>query len=234
MLDYLSNIELYYSQLIDEKKNQLIVADEEFNHLVKVMRNNIGDIFYVTDGKGKIYKSEILYIEKRLLSAKIIEGYHYPEKNKNIIFCLPKLKHHDRFDFAIEKCVELGITNFIIFDSDRAISKGDKTDRWNKIAIAAMKQSLQSYLPKIEYIKNLKLLSEKDGVKILFEQNSNNYFSELKLDENNKYYFIFGSEGGLTETELSNFDKQNFYKLADNRLRTETAIIKTASLITKL
>ncbi|HZW38030.1 MAG TPA: RsmE family RNA methyltransferase [Ignavibacteriaceae bacterium] len=232
-MEFLSNIELYYTELIDEKKNQLIIADEEYNHLIKVMRHNAGDIFYVTDGKGKIYKCEILFVEKRLLSAGILESYTYPEKNKNIYFCLPKLKHHDRFDFALEKCVELGIINFIIFDSDRAISKGDKSERWYKIAAAAMKQSLQSYLPKIEFIKNLKLLSERGGVKILFEQNSNKSIQEFLLDVNKNYYFIFGPEGGLTEIELSYFAEENYYKLANNRLRTETAIIKAASLLSK-
>ena len=74
---------------------------------------------------------------------------------KNIFFCIPKLKYSDRFEFALEKCTELGITNFIIFDSERSIHKSDKKERWEKIVLSAMKQSLRSYLPNITVINSL-------------------------------------------------------------------------------
>ena len=43
--------------------------------------------------------------------------------------------------------------------------------------------------------------------------------------------FIFGPEGGLTDKELMLFDDDFTYSLGDRRLRTETAIIKVASLL---
>ncbi len=45
------------------------------------------------------------------------------------------------------------------------------------------------------------------------------------------YYFIFGPEGGLSEKELNFFEGENIYKIYDNRLRTETAVISAATLI---
>jgi RsmE family RNA methyltransferase len=50
------------------------------------------------------------------------------------------------------------------------------------------------------------------------------------IDPNKKYCLIFGPEGGLTNDELMLIEPFKKLKLAENRLRTETAIIKAASL----
>ena len=226
----LSHIELYYSP--EEKISDEIISltGEEFKHAVRVMRSKIGDMIYITNGSGLIFKTEVLSIDKDKVSTRIIETIKSENKFENIFFCIPKLKNPDRFKFAIEKCVELGITNFIIFESKRTIAKGTNIKRWEKISLAAMKQSLRAYLPKIKLVKNLSLIAESNGEKIIFEQNAERKF-QLDFEINKKYYFIFGPEGGLTEDELNLFDTELVYSLSDHRLRSETAIVKAASLI---
>lgn len=226
----LSNIELYYSSEYNISGETISLTGDEFNHAVKVMRSKIGDTIYITNGTGLIFKTEILSIKKDKLSAKIIETIKTENKFVNIFFCIPKLKNPDRFKFAIEKCVELGVTNFIIFESKRTVAKGMNIIRWEKIALAAMKQSLRAYLPKIKLAKNLSDIAELNGEKIIFEQNAERKFQfDLEVDE--KHYFIFGPEGGLTVDELKLFDTDLIYSLSDHRLRSETAIVKVASLI---
>ena len=229
-MNRLSNIELYYSSRKEISDETISLTGNEFKHAVKVMRSKIGDAIYITNGAGLIFKTEILSIKKDKLSAKIIETIKTENKFVNIFFCIPKLKNPDRFKFAIEKCVELGVTNFIIFESKRTVAKGMNIIRWEKIALAAMKQSLRAYLPKIKLAKNLSDIAELNGEKIIFEQNAERKFQfDLEVDE--KYYFIFGPEGGLTVDELKLFDTDLIYSLSDHRLRSETAIVKAASLI---
>jgi 16S rRNA (uracil1498-N3)-methyltransferase len=227
---HLSNIELYYSPdgIIN---NQLLIEGEDFNHIIKVMRHSERDIIYVTDGKGNIYESLLNNIKKDSLSAEPLKSYHYENVKQNIYFCIPKLKNPDRFEFALEKCVELGVTNFIIFESRRTISKGEKADRWKKILVSAMKQSLRSYRPGIIIVNSIMEIFSFSGEKIGFEQNSTNMISSIKFIPDVNYYLIFGPEGGLDKDELELFNPLNIYNLAENRLRTETAIIKAASLL---
>ncbi|OGU72119.1 MAG: hypothetical protein A2V93_06045 [Ignavibacteria bacterium RBG_16_34_14] len=226
-MNYLSGVELYFSEKI--KENGLSICYDDYKHIVKVMRHSVGDDIYVTNGKGKIFLSIIKEIKKDSLTASAKRVLQYDNKLANVFFCIPKLKSNERFEFALEKCTELGITNFIIFDSERAMHKSDKRERWQKIVLAAMKQSLRSYLPNINVINSVNEILKLEGRKILLEQNSVNQISKLKINKNEKYYFIFGPEGGFTEEEINLFDEK--YKLAENRLRTETAVVKCASII---
>lgn len=231
--DFLSNIELYYSSPNNFQSGSVKIEGDEAKHILRVMRHVIGDTLHVTDGQGKIAIGDIDKIENGSVELKIKETKKYDNDFANITFCIPRLKNTDRFEFALEKCIELEITNFIVFESERTVAKGEKLERWNKIALAAMKQSLRAYLPKIEFSKSLKEIIKRPGEKILFEQNSNQKFTEYlkKINNDKKYLFIFGPEGGLTDDELNTGNAVEM-KLTENRLRTETAVITTASLIT--
>ncbi|MFI5237432.1 MAG: 16S rRNA (uracil(1498)-N(3))-methyltransferase [Ignavibacteriales bacterium] len=226
---HLSNIELFYTPPVSITGNELILQDDEFHHAVNVMRSSVGNTLYVTDGEGTIYRSEILKIKKNDLAARIVEKFVYGNKAENIFFCIPVLKNPDRLKFAIEKSVELGITNFILFHSKHSLSKKMKPEKFQNTALSAMKQSLRSFLPKIissgfEEIINLKVM------KILFAQSSEKAF-EGNNEEKNPVYFLFGPEGGFDNKELNSVDSKYRYNLSTNRLRSETAIVKCASML---
>ncbi|MCL5029903.1 MAG: 16S rRNA (uracil(1498)-N(3))-methyltransferase [Bacteroidetes bacterium] len=230
--DYLSNIELYYTTPNLCSDNEASIIGDDYQHITKVMRHKTGDQIFVTNGLGKIFIGGIKAIDKNSVTISVIQQKVYKNKFEKVFFCLPKLKSQERFEFALEKCTELGITNFIVFESARTVSKSKKIDRWDKIIISAMKQSLRSFKPIIISSNSLNEITEKEGEKIVFEQNSDKNFLALNIDSLKNYFFIFGPEGGLTEDELDLFDKKNIFRLADNRLRTETAVIKCASLLT--
>jgi len=230
-LEYLSNIELYFCSSVSKDKKSFQLTDEELHHSTNVMRNKTGDSIFATDGKGKIYEGIITSVDKKYILADIVKYSSYKNRLKNFAFCIPNLRNPDRFKFAIEKCVELGITNFVLFNSERSVSKSFNTDRINKILLSAMKQSLQSYLPKVEIYESVLKFGEVKDVKVLFEQNSENKLANQVFDETMNYYMIFGPEGGFSEKEMLQINPTLVLNLAENRLRSETAIIKAASLI---
>jgi 16S rRNA (uracil1498-N3)-methyltransferase len=227
----LSNIELYYSSSSDLKSQTVTMNSEESSHILNVMRHQIDDEIYVTNGLGKIFKCRISQVNKKIVEAKILDEFNFEERFSNITFCLPLLRTNDRLEFALEKCTELGITNFIIYNAKRSVPKKLNLVRVERILIAAMKQSLLSWLPKIRYISSLDELAQLDVEKIIFDQSSHNYFSRDKIKTDMNYFFIFGPEGGFTLEEMNLLNKAKNYKLAENRLRAETAIIKAASLL---
>ncbi|MEJ2506258.1 MAG: RsmE family RNA methyltransferase, partial [Ignavibacteriaceae bacterium] len=168
--------------------------------------------------------------ENNSLLAKVLDEIKKENKFANICFCIPRLKNPERLKFSIEKCVELGVTNFILFNSERTISKFSKIERWKKIALSAIKQSLHAYLPQIKIVSSLDEISELTGEKILLDQNAKHKFIFSNRRDKN-YYFIFGPEGGLSEKEINLFEEAKIFSLGEYRLRSETAIIKCASLL---
>lgn len=232
----LSDIELYYSQ--NQTDNFIRIDDEETHHIINVMRHKIGDKLFVTDGKGYIFTTAICNLEKKKVVVEIIQKENYKNILSNYVFCIPRLKNSERFEFALEKCVELGITNFLVFDSDRSIARGDKSERWKKILISAMKQSLRAWLPNVEYCKTLEELTLKSGKKIFFDQKGDSSLIEYLSNVENKseeiHYFVFGPEGGYSNEEYEIIRNEQKIRLTENRLRSETAIITTASLLAML
>lgn len=233
--DFLANVELYFSST-KIHDNKIIVEGDELHHIKNVMRHKSKDIIYITDGLGKIYKCIIDLITNEKAECLIEQIFSYENKLSNIVFCIPRLKSQDRFEFAIEKCVELGITNFLFFESERTVAKGIKLERIQKLLLSAMKQSIRSWLPKIYYVKKLDELNDYDGEKILFDQKSNQRFFNYVIEnkevlKTKKIYLIFGPEGGLSKQEVESFDSQKILRLTENRLRSETAIVTAASIL---
>ncbi len=231
--DFLSDVELYYSEA-PVTNGEIQISGDEFHHINDVMRHQAGDRIYVTDGHGVIYLAEIKYSEKKKTVLEIKDSKNYRNKFQLIWFCIPRLKSADRFEFALEKCIELGITNFIVFDSKRSVAKGEKIDRWEKIAVAAMKQSLRSWKPQIKFVKTLSEIYSFEGEKILFDQKGERtlqqYITQNGAIFNGRKYFIFGPEGGLADEELGNPDAIKL-RLTENRLRSETAVVSAAAVL---
>jgi 16S rRNA (uracil1498-N3)-methyltransferase len=230
-LEYLSNIELYFCSSDYDDKKYFVLHDDEFHHATKVMRNKTGDKLFATDGNGKIFEGVIEEIDKSSLKTSIIKTYNYKNIFSHLTFCIPNLKNPERLKFAFEKCTELGITNFILFKPEHSVGKNLNAERLSKITLAAMKQSLRAFLPKIEAINSLSELTKNQTEIILFDQIAESKFSNFNLDENRKYVLVFGPEGGFSEKELMILKSAKQLKLTDNRLRTETAIVKAASMI---
>jgi 16S rRNA (uracil1498-N3)-methyltransferase len=231
---FLSDIELYYTSPENISNGEVLIYDEECYHITRVMRHNVNDELFVTDGAGKIYKCLLSNIGKDLVKAEVSSVFNYNVPFPDFYFCIPKLKSTDRFEFALEKCVELGVTNFIVYDARRSITKSGKIDRWNKILLSAMKQSLRSYLSEIQLYNTLEDITKLDGNKIIFEQNAQNSFKDFNPSPGKKYYFIFGPEGGLDKSELNLFQPESYYKLTSNRLRSETAIVTVSAYLNSI
>jgi len=228
-LVHLSNIELYYTPTNFISAKELFLKDDEFHHAINVMRNSVGKILYVTNGRGVIYETKIIKIKKNELAAEFINKNVYENKGKNLTFCIPLLKNPDRLKFAVEKCVELGITNFILFHSKYSVKKRINLENLHKTALSAMKQSLRAFIVEI-ISSSFNEIFNRSGKKIIFEQNSDKLF-DGKISFDKQTYFLFGPEGGFDEEEIKSVKSEDQYKLAANRLRSETAIVKCASLL---
>src|SRR4030095_3493768 len=144
-------MEYYYADPGNVNESTLTITDDEAKHLLKVLRKNIGEKIFVTDGMGNLYKCILEEIKKKEIVCSITGTKNYVnEPAIQLKAYIAVLKNPDRFEFAIEKLTELGVHEIQPIITERVISKKkDKTNRWQSIALSAMKQSQRCRLPKV-------------------------------------------------------------------------------------
>ncbi|MCX6164487.1 MAG: RsmE family RNA methyltransferase [Ignavibacteriae bacterium] len=147
-------MEYYYTPAsnIDLQNNKLILNDFEHKHLIKVLRKKIGDLLKITDGQRNIFNCKIVKVSGDIVVCDILDKeYNLYEPNINLKLFIALLRNNTRFEFAIEKAVELGVNSIQPVITEYTINKSSfsktKLDRISKIIISAMGQSQRCYLP---------------------------------------------------------------------------------------
>lgn len=229
--EYLSDIELYYIPFENETPS-IVIDGEEHHHIINVMKHKEGDILKLTDGKGGLYNAIIEAIAKKSLRIGLELIKQIEEPFENFVIGIPILKNNERMEIALEKCIELGFTRFAIFPTTRSTNRKINQTRLEKIAVSAMKQSLNLHIPQIElYQSPAPLLQDQHLQCIVFDVRGETVIKDYKFNKNLNYFLFFGPEGGLTPEEVNKTLSSNRINLIKTRLRTETAIIYTASVI---
>ncbi len=207
-------------------QHEVEIFGQEAQHIVKVLRYNIGDTIHIANGEGKIYECEINSVSKQKLTA-IIGSFveeEIPELAK--VLALGVIRIRDRFEFAIEKAVELGATEICIFSADHTERTKINEDRLNLLIVSAFKQSGRFWLPALVILKSLdevyRYYADYDYIMAHEETSLVNRTGTLAND----CVLLVGPEGGFSERELT-LNKDNageFISLGRNRLRAETAV----------
>ena len=223
---------------INHSASTLILTGQEFKHLSKVLRKKQGDLIDVTDGKLNVYHCKISSIETDKISCDILSKDHNigePEIELTVYFSL--LKNMERYEFGVEKLVELGVKKIIPLITERTIIKEElsvnKLARLNKIVLSAVSQSQRCFLPVIENAIKLKDLIPEEGAKNYFMYEFSNEEKKIETILQKKVTIIIGPEGGFTEHEADMLSKKgwNPASLGKRKFRAETAAIVAASQI---
>ncbi|MEO0122686.1 MAG: RsmE family RNA methyltransferase [candidate division WOR-3 bacterium] len=208
------------------QNNQILFTGPEFHHIKNVLRKKTGEIIYFTNGKGKSYKAIIEQILHNAMVIKVMEEGTVPRRNKiNIDLGIVPLKS-GRTDFIIEKGTELGVNKFIFFISKFSVIRSltpPRIEHFKKIALSAMLQSQQYYLPEIIFVKDIqKEFSNYDLVVVGDRDGKDKVMPGVQ-----NILLVIGPEGGFSPEEIETFlnNKVKFIPFSINRLRSETAAL---------
>jgi 16S rRNA (uracil1498-N3)-methyltransferase len=220
----------------------ITIDGDEFAHMTHVMRKVVGDAIRVVDGRGRAYDVTITAINKKIARGTILRSYEMLHEPK--VFCtlaVGVLKNPSKFDFLIEKVTELGVSEIIPMRTERTIPSHARIDRWQKLALAAMKQSGRSYLPTVRDLSTFEEILEESDVSddalklVAHEQPGNTPETVLTILRRSyrRAIILVGPEGGFTEKEFEEARRHGFVHLSlgPRRLRTETAAIVVTSLL---
>jgi 16S rRNA (uracil1498-N3)-methyltransferase len=209
----------------------LVLSEEESMHAVKVLRLKEGETILLLDGKGNKYEAVITKAAPKKCAFSI-STIHTETKKRTyrLHMAVAPTKSIDRTEWWVEKAIEIGIDEISFLQCERSERKNLNLERIEKIAISALKQSMNLHLPKLN-----PLTSFTDF--IAAHSSTPVYMAHLGTGERRLFKneivsttaitLLIGPEGDFSAAEIKLAQDRNIIavSLGDSRLRTETAAL---------
>lgn len=216
--------------------DQVITLSEETSkHVVQVLRMKVHERLKLTNGAGTLATAEITDDHKKRCSVKIIERVEVPRKEQQVSIAISLLKNASRFEWFLEKAVEIGVTEIIPLIADRTEKQHFRHERMKQIVVSAMMQSKQAWLPMLHEpaMASKVILSSPYDVKLVAHCEDEMKHDLADFRKQQSVQILIGPEGDFSVEEIG-LAIDSGYKpvsLGNTRLRTETAGIVAATLL---
>ena len=215
-------------------------------HICRVLRMKAGRPLILFNGRGGEYKT-ILNTADNKKALVEIESFEEVDRESPLKIHLGlALSRGDRFDWAIQKAVELGVASITPLDSLRSDSIGDvkrkdrKLAHWNKLVISACEQSGRTSIPQVLAPQSCQdWVSAKSEISTLLlhpeSQPISKYLQSIAKPPM-ELALLIGPEGGFDSTEVAYFESSGVVPVAfgPRILRTETAPVAVISVLQHL
>ncbi len=217
---------LFYAPNINSGVKTYSFDKAESKHISRVLRKNEGDILHLTNGKGYLFEAKITDNNANKTQVKIVKET-FVEKNINQVhIAIAPTKSNDRIEWFLEKATEIGVSEVTFLLTEHSERKKINLERYERVVVAAMKQSLQVYKPKLNpLIKFSEFINQEITTQklIAYCKSDENIIKVLKPKENK--VLLIGPEGGFSNEEFKLAFNHKYIpiSLSKNRLRTETA-----------
>ena len=233
MQTYSSSIRLYVDSPLKKEVN-FSVQDKQAHYLSNVMRLKIGSKFLVFNGLDGEFEAEIINKINNEIRFKLTgkTRKQSEEPRLNLIFSLVK---KDRVFNIIEKCTELGVSNFQPIISERTQNTNFKLERFQLNAVEASEQTNRLTVPRINKVQKLSEVIEnwnKSEPIIFCNENGGKPIIETLNNTSKPLSILIGPEGGFSRAELKYFVNFDFIKpvsLGPRILRSDTAAIASVT-----
>ena len=212
---------------------------EESKHCFRILRKKISDTIEVVDGKGNLYQAEIISDKNKSCQFKIISHTRdYGKRGFRLSIGIAPPKNVSRFEWFLEKSVEIGIDEVYPVISKRSERTNMNSLRLSKILIGAMKQSARAYLPILHdpygFAELITIDEQQPKQKFIAvcSMESLPHLKNVYQKEKNTLVLI-GPEGDFTDEEVQLAIERGFspVSLGNSRLRVETAGIVACDVI---
>ena len=194
------------------ERGDVVIEGEEAHHAGSVARVKVGERITVTNGRGRRAEVEVLDVNKRNISARIIEIVDEP-RPRTVLTVVQALTKGDRARETIELLTEGGADLIIPWSAARSIGQWkedrDALNKWRSWAREATKQARRTWIPQVLDLHTTAQVKERVSTSekaLLFHENGAARLSTI-LDGKAplELLLIIGPEGGITDDEAAAF-----------------------------
>lgn len=200
---------LFFVDDLPTTAGQIYTFDnEDALHAIRVLRTGVGEIFWLSDGKGRFSTVKAVEVAKKSMQCEVLESeFQEPlDIEYTVIQALPK---GDRLKECAGLLTEAGADRIVFWSSARSIGKADKTlDKLDVTVREASKQARRFRIPEIVGpLSTAQVIDEiaRTDIAVLFHESATSKLSAISAPSVKRALIIIGPEGGITDDELDAF-----------------------------
>ena len=238
---------LFTDKRIQKKENHHVIQGEDARYLLNILRMQKGERITVGDGDFIDHIGEITELSQDSVTLQWISHEKNQAEPPYEAVLYQGILKGEKMDWVIQKSVELGVSKIVPFTSSRSVVRLDgkdvkkKTERWEKIAHEASRQSGRGKVPSISMPRTFS-----DAIKEAVKQSQYTFIPWEKEEkcavqeflkgcegESPSISFFIGPEGGFSEAEIQLSQKAGItpVTLGKRILRAETAGLSVLSML---
>ena len=220
------------------------ISGSDAIHICRVLRLSAGDAVELFDGTGKGYRARIVAASPKRIVFTIEDSFQLLTESSVPITLAQGILKERKMDDLVRQLTELGIDRWMPFYAGRSVPvPGDKgmqkrLNRWEKIAIEAVKQCRRGRVPRIvpadDFDAMLAASAESD-LKIIFWEGAPLAFDipETAPPKPKRITIAIGPEGGFDPGEVQRAHEHGFLTagLGPRILKAETATLAACALV---
>lgn len=235
----------FFSSASNRSGDEFVLLAPDAVHISRVLRMKKGTAIVVCDDVGYEHDCVLSSVGKDRVVAHIVSSRPYSTEPSIEVTVFAALSKGERFDFLVQKCVEVGATAIVPFLSERCVARPDARDyerkraRFARIALEASKQALRSRPVQVSEIvwfeQAVRTAADYPAAMLLYEHENRRSLSQIlrQSDGCGRYAVMTGPEGGFSEGEAA-FALQNGLEsvsIGPRILRCETAPVAAVCAI---
>ena len=206
------------------------LPEDESKHAVRVLRLSVGDAVALLDGRGGRYQAAVAEANPKRCQLRIVAHDTAPPRPHYTHVAVAPTKNLDRMEWLVEKAVEVGVERLSFLRCARSERRELKLERLEKIAVSALKQSGQAWLPQLDELQDFAAFVAEAVPETTFIA----HLAEGERTELNQVVtaaprccVLIGPEGDFTPAEIALALGRGIrpVTLGPSRLRTETAAL---------
>jgi 16S rRNA (uracil1498-N3)-methyltransferase len=209
--------------------------NEEARHCAKVLRLGNGDTIHITDGKGRLSEAVLTKVSPNRVEYAVREQKQIPLPPQRVHMAVCPTRKAERNEWMVEKLTELGVhkIHFVVSEHTHreTINRVVNQERLHRIALSAMKQSLQYYLPEIAVFSSFEaylaqVQAHERYIAYVTDQDVPPHLYN-RVSAGPEIAVLIGPEGDFSKQEIEHARSAGFepVSLGPTRLRTETAAV---------
>jgi 16S rRNA (uracil1498-N3)-methyltransferase len=130
------------------------LPEDESKHAVRVLRLAAGDAVELVDGRGGVFQAVVADDNPKRCQLRVTREQQVARRPYFVHVAVAPTKNLDRMEWLVEKATEIGIDRLSFLRAARSERRELKLDRLERIAVSALKQSGQAWLPQLDELSD--------------------------------------------------------------------------------